>query len=335
MCLPLFHSAVNSDLHFTIRPDGLGGSGLSEQGFSNLWAAARATWGLTGGKYFYEVKVEKNLDVDLPDTEEHPNALRLGWSVDEAGLGLGEALLSYGYGSTGKVVVNNRYNEYGETYGPGDTIGCYVVRFLSLTFLGLFIFSFPELFFSHPPISLSLSIQPSHATSLSLLSLSPPSLSFLSLSSLFLSSSTLLTSYLPFSFSSQDLESSPATISFSKNGNYFGTAFILDKDVRGKAIFPHVSTKNVEISLNFNTVRVCLCTAASCCRKRSGVSITLLMSSPPSFLQPTCETPDADGYAPLQTAAEEHKERSPKPPEKPSDCEVGGHVHMTATSCTW
>ena len=140
----LFHSAVNSDLHFTIRPDGLGGSGLSEQGFSNLWAAARATWGLTGGKYFYEVKVEKNLDVDLPDTEEHPNALRLGWSVDEAGLGLGEALLSYGYGSTGKVVVNNRYNEYGETYGPGDVIGCYVVRFLSLTF---FVFFFHIYFF--------------------------------------------------------------------------------------------------------------------------------------------------------------------------------------------
>ena len=70
-------------------------------------------------------------------------------------------------------------------------------------------------------------------------------------------------------------------------------------------------------------------------RQQSGVPITLLMSSASSFLQPTCETPDADGYAPLQTAAEEHKERSPKPPEKPSDCEVGGHVHMTATSCTW
>ena len=235
---PLFHSAVNSDLHFTIRPDGLGGSGLSEQGFSNLWAAARATWGLTGGKYFYEVKVEKNLDVDLPDTEEHPNALRLGWSVDEAGLGLGEALLSYGYGSTGKVVVNNRYNEYGETYGPGDVIGCYVVRFLSLNF---WCFSFLGAFFSHPLHFFSSTFS------------FPYTLLPLSLSSLSL-----------FSLSSQDLESSPATISFSKNGNYFGTAFVLDKDVRGKAIFPHVSTKNVEISLNFNTVRVRQCTA-SCC----------------------------------------------------------------------
>ena len=52
---------------------------------------------------------------------------RVGWSVDEAGMGLGEAPLSYGYGGTGKVVVNNRYNEYGEKYGPGDIIGCYLV----------------------------------------------------------------------------------------------------------------------------------------------------------------------------------------------------------------
>lgn len=249
----LSHSAVNSDLHFTIRPDGLGGSGLSEQGFSNLWAAARATWGLTGGKYFYEVKVEKNLDVDLPDTEEHPNALRLGWSVDEAGLGLGEALLSYGYGSTGKVVVNNRYNEYGETYGPGDVIGCYVVRFLSLTF---FVFLFRIYFFlCWTFFSSNFSLLTLHTRS----SFSPPSLF-----SPPLSSPSFLTPSLPLSFSSQDLESSPATISFSKNGSYFGTAFVLDKDVRGKAIFPHVSTKNVEISLNFNTVRVRQCTA-SCC----------------------------------------------------------------------
>ena len=112
------------------------------------------------------MKVEKDLDVDLPETEEHPNAVRLGWSVDEAGLGLGEALLSYGYGSTGKVVVNNRYTEYGEKYGPGDTIGCYLVcslpshfscislfllfRFLSLlcppSFSLLIFISYPSLF---------------------------------------------------------------------------------------------------------------------------------------------------------------------------------------------
>ena len=192
MCLPLFHSAVNSDLHFTIRPDGLGGSGLSEQGFSNLWAAARATWGLTGGKYFYEVKVEKNLDVDLPDTEEHPNALRLGWSVDEAGLGLGEALLSYGYGSTGKVVVNNRYNEYGETYGPGDTIGCYVVRFLSPYLFGALYF-FLSWTFLLSPSNFAFSLHTTFSCHLSFSSLPLFPLSLLSLSFFFHSSHLLST----------------------------------------------------------------------------------------------------------------------------------------------
>ena len=52
---------------------------------------------------------------------------RVGWSVGDSGLGLGEAQLSYGYGSTGKGVVNNQYNEYGEAYGPGDVITCLLV----------------------------------------------------------------------------------------------------------------------------------------------------------------------------------------------------------------
>ena len=58
---------------------------------------------------------------------------RVGWSVEEAGLGLGEVPFSYGYGGTGKAVVNNRYNEYGESYGPGDVIGCFVVSGQLLT----------------------------------------------------------------------------------------------------------------------------------------------------------------------------------------------------------
>lgn len=70
------YSLVNSDLHFNIGRDGLSGCGLTEQGFANLWASARATWGVKGGKYFYEVRAEKELPVDLSDSEEHPHALR-------------------------------------------------------------------------------------------------------------------------------------------------------------------------------------------------------------------------------------------------------------------
>ncbi len=46
-----------------------------------LWAAVRATWGVTGGKYYYEVTVEENIAVELPETEEHPHALRYSFAV--------------------------------------------------------------------------------------------------------------------------------------------------------------------------------------------------------------------------------------------------------------
>ena len=59
-----------------ISEDGLGGCGITTEGFAYLWAAARATWGVKSGKYFFEVKVESNVDVTLDETEEHPHALR-------------------------------------------------------------------------------------------------------------------------------------------------------------------------------------------------------------------------------------------------------------------
>ncbi len=116
----------NSNLHFMIQKDGLGGCGISTMGFANLWAAAKGTCGVKGGKYFFEVKVESNVEVDLEE-EEHPHALRVGWSVEGSDLGLGEDRYSYGYGGTGKVATNKKFKVYGEPYGPGDFIACFVV----------------------------------------------------------------------------------------------------------------------------------------------------------------------------------------------------------------
>ena len=47
--------------------------------------------------------------------------------MDEAKLSLGEAPHSYGYGSTGRASCNDQFNSYGEPYGPGDVLGCFVV----------------------------------------------------------------------------------------------------------------------------------------------------------------------------------------------------------------
>lgn len=52
---------------------------------------------------------------------------RVGWSLDVAELGLGEVPNSYGFGGTGKTSSANKFNTYGEPYGPGDVIGCFLV----------------------------------------------------------------------------------------------------------------------------------------------------------------------------------------------------------------
>ena len=55
----------------------------------------------------------------------------------------------------------------------------------------------------------------------------------------------------------QDLESSPPSISFARNGNHLGIAFTLEEDkVKGQCFFPHISVKNVMVRMNFCEVRV-------------------------------------------------------------------------------
>lgn len=47
--------------------------------------------------------------------------------MDEADLGLGEDRNSFGYGGTGKVATNKKFKAYGEPYGPGDVVACFIV----------------------------------------------------------------------------------------------------------------------------------------------------------------------------------------------------------------
>lgn len=54
-----------------------------------------------------------------------PNGIpRIGWSTKAANLELGKDIHGYGYGGTGKKSSNNVFEDYGQKYGPGDTIGC-------------------------------------------------------------------------------------------------------------------------------------------------------------------------------------------------------------------
>ena len=39
----------------------------------------------------------------------------------------GEVSQSYGYGASGQSSTAGMFNSYGESFGPGDVIGCFVV----------------------------------------------------------------------------------------------------------------------------------------------------------------------------------------------------------------
>lgn len=100
-----------------------------------MWAGSRATFGATRGKVCFEVSVDANADASHLTNEDFPNVMRfgndsfsrlfianiisshtirmcvcrVGWSVDDAGLQLGEEAFSYGYGGTGKKSVNSLF----------------------------------------------------------------------------------------------------------------------------------------------------------------------------------------------------------------------------------
>ncbi|CAE1294447.1 HNRNPUL1 [Acanthosepion pharaonis] len=170
----------NSDLNLVIDPDCYGGKNLTEpEGFCFTWAGARATYGVTRGKVFYEVHIIEHLPVNFGDdhTETHPHVVRIGWSIDKSSFQLGEEPNSYGFGGTGKFSVNSKFTNYGEPFGAGDVIGCLL-----------------------------------------------------------------------------DLESRPPTISYSKNGRWYGVACPLHTHPVGKedlALFPHVLSKNCKFKVNF------------------------------------------------------------------------------------
>lgn len=118
----------NSDLSLVInKEDFLSAQPLTVQGFAYVWHGVRATYGFMRGRVFFEVKVTDFLPVPhLEEDEQNPHVVRVGWSVDEAGLTLGEDPFSYGYDGTGKASTDLDFKDYGKTFGKGDVIGCYL-----------------------------------------------------------------------------------------------------------------------------------------------------------------------------------------------------------------
>jgi ATP-dependent RNA helicase DDX1 len=103
-------SDSDRDALLVVSPDGKHAASTADK----IWAGARATHGVKGGSYYYEATIHGN------------GICRLGWSSMAAHLELGKDAHGFGYGGTGKKSLNNGFEDYGEKYVNGDTIGCYL-----------------------------------------------------------------------------------------------------------------------------------------------------------------------------------------------------------------
>ncbi|NXN91427.1 HNRPU protein, partial [Rhinopomastus cyanomelas] len=112
-----------SDLQFRASRDRYGGQPLFFEKFPGLWAGARSTHGVTGGRVCFEAKVTQYLPLKEGTTE--VPLFRVGWSVDFSHSQLGEDEMSFGFDSRGLKVANGEFQSFGETFGEGDVIGCF------------------------------------------------------------------------------------------------------------------------------------------------------------------------------------------------------------------
>ncbi|XP_076035908.1 uncharacterized protein LOC143021925 isoform X5 [Oratosquilla oratoria] len=117
----------NSDTSLIIsEEDRLSAYPLTGRDYGSVWHGVRATYGFTKGKVFYEVEVMEHPNVPHLKADEDPHVIRVGWSVDDTGLMLGEEPLSYGYEGTAKASSNLRFKNYGIKFGKGDVVGCFL-----------------------------------------------------------------------------------------------------------------------------------------------------------------------------------------------------------------
>lgn len=94
-----------------VSPDGL----LCQSREHKEWHGCRTTKGIASkGKYYYEATV----------TDE--GLCRVGWSTKQACLDLGTCKFGFGFGGTGKKSNNKQFDNYGESFGIHDNIGCYL-----------------------------------------------------------------------------------------------------------------------------------------------------------------------------------------------------------------
>ena len=57
--------------------------------------------------------IDSNNDTSHIDDDTNPNLTRIGWSIADASINLGEEPLSFGFGGTGKASTRKNFRDYG------------------------------------------------------------------------------------------------------------------------------------------------------------------------------------------------------------------------------
>ncbi|KAM9356841.1 heterogeneous nuclear ribonucleoprotein U-like protein 2 [Symphorus nematophorus] len=114
-------------LHFEVSPDCSCGQPLFWTRFPLLWSGCRLTHGVLQGRVGFEVRQERKLMTTQLEEQEDmdPYGLRVGWSMANSSLLLGEDEFSFAYDGRSKKVSGGTEGEFGEPFSEGDIIGCY------------------------------------------------------------------------------------------------------------------------------------------------------------------------------------------------------------------
>lgn len=142
-------------LHFEVDPDCSSGQPRFWDRFPLLWSGCRLTHGVVQGRVGFEVRVERTLSTTRLEYKDDkcPHGLRVGWSMADSSLLLGEDVLpqnfcyldmcsysliffgllpgkdelSFAYDGRGRKVSGGTEEVFGEPFTVGDIIGCYTV----------------------------------------------------------------------------------------------------------------------------------------------------------------------------------------------------------------
>ncbi|XP_019718927.1 heterogeneous nuclear ribonucleoprotein U-like protein 2 isoform X1 [Hippocampus comes] len=119
--------SYDSHLHFQVGPDGACGQPRFWDRFPLLWSGCRLTHGVSQGRVGFEVRLERRLLSSQSDGSESDQSygIRIGWSLVQTSLLLGEDALSFAYDGRARKVTCGREEEFGEPFCEGDIIGCY------------------------------------------------------------------------------------------------------------------------------------------------------------------------------------------------------------------